>query len=86
MTRTIKSQTGNTHYFLTIDEQKLEATDCTCGDRHFRHHVCKHITGFDAQLLKTLAFIALKNLYDVHSAQQQAARREAYCVDFAIYG
>jgi len=85
MTRTIKSQTSSAYYFLTIDEQKLEATDCTCGDRHFRHHVCKHITGFDAQLLKTLAFVALKNRYDVRSEAQQAARREAYCQEFEIY-
>src|SRR6266567_9082260 len=34
MTRTIKSETTNKHYFLTIDETG-HAVDCSCPDRQY---------------------------------------------------
>ena len=35
---------------------------------------------------KAATFADMRQQYDVRSEAQQAARREAYCVDFAIYG
>jgi len=68
MTKTIKSETSNKRYFLTIDGD--QATDCTCGDRTFRHHTCKHMTHFNAEVTRAAAFLALK-------ARIAAAEREA---------
>ncbi len=75
MTKVISSQTGNKKYFLTIENGV--ATDCTCGDQHFRCHVkgnpahqCKHILDSNREITRAAAFLALK-------ARIAAAEREA---------
>ena len=68
MTKVISSQTSNKKYFLTIDGD--QATDCTCGDRVYRHHPCKHMRQFNAEVTRAAAFLALK-------ARIAAAEREA---------
>ncbi len=88
MTRTISSQTSNTKYFLTINDQG-QAIECSCGDRKWRPGRaggCKHMSTYNTEVLKAWTFAALMRRYDVRGLAAQAARREAYCVDFAIYG
>ena len=68
MTKVISSQTSNKKYFLTIENGV--ATDCTCGDRQYRHHECKHMRQFNAEVARAAAFLALK-------ARIAAAEREA---------
>ncbi len=68
MTKVISSQTSNKKYFLTIENGV--ATDCTCGDRQYRHHECKHMRQFNAEVTRAAAFLALK-------ARIAAAEREA---------
>ena len=68
MTKTIASQTSNAHYFLTIETD--HAVDCTCPDRQYRHHECKHMRQFNAEVARAAAFLALK-------ARIAAAEREA---------
>ncbi len=84
MTRTIKSETSNKHYFLTIDEDG-HATDCTCGDQHFRCHVkgnpahqCKHILHYNAAFALAIAFADLQALFDCRSQAVIEAKRAAY--------
>ncbi len=64
MTRTIKSETSNKHYFLTIDETG-HAVDCTCPDRQYRHHTCKHMTHFNRAFEQAITFMALLGQFDV---------------------
>jgi hypothetical protein len=86
MTKTIKSYTSSAHYFLTIDDETGLATDCACPDRTFRHHECKHMRDFNAQMTRTTTFQQLWHALDFRSEAQRSARREAYCVEFMIYG
>ena len=87
MTRTIASETSaNKRYFLTIDDHSAHAVDCSCSDRTYRHHTCKHMSQFNQELVKTETFRQLWHALDFRSEAQRAARREAYCIDFAIYG
>lgn len=76
MTKTIKSQTSNTHYFLTI-ECGL-ATDCTCPDRQYRRnwkHTCKHMNSFNAEVVRASAFLNMKELFDVRENGQEQSKR-----------
>jgi hypothetical protein len=86
MTKTIKSYTSDTRYFLTINDETGKCEDCQCPDRRFRHHECKHIVDFNAQLVKTEKFAELWSALDFRSEANKAARRERYCVEFLIYG
>ena len=66
--------------------------DCKCGDFIYRKaargECCKHMEALRLAYARArrAAFNELCYKYDVRSEAQQAARREAYCVDFAIYG
>ncbi len=84
MTKTIKSETNDKYYFLTIDEDG-HATDCTCGDQHFRCHVkgnpahqCKHMKHYNAAYEQAIAFAALVALFDCRSQAVIEAKRAAY--------
>ncbi len=77
MTKTIKSQTSNTHYFLTIDEQS-HAVDCTCGDYIHRHRTCKHMSAFNAEVTKAATFQALRNRFDSRLNGDEQSKR-CYC-------
>ena len=77
MTRTIKSETTNKHYFLTIDETG-HAVDCSCPDRQYRHHTCKHMKHFNAAYEQAIAFAALVALFDCRSQAVIEAKRAAY--------
>ena len=77
MTKTIKSETGNKHYFLTIDESG-HAVDCSCPDRQFRHHTCKHMTHFNQEVQKAIVFMALLGQFDCRSQAVIEAKRAAY--------
>jgi hypothetical protein len=74
MTRTIKSQTSNKYYFLTIDETG-HAVDCTCPDCQFRHRSCKHQRNFNQEVERAVAFTALKSRYDCRENGDLATRR-----------
>ncbi len=73
MTRTIRSTTSNTHYFLTIENGV--ATDCTCGDCQYRHHACKHQKAFNAEVERAAAFLALKSRIAQAERDARAAAR-----------
>ncbi len=77
MTRTIKSETSNKHYFLTIDETG-HAVDCSCPDRIFRHHTCKHMKHYNAAFEQAIAFAALVALFDCRSQAVIEAKRANY--------
>lgn len=89
MTKTIKSFTSDTQYFTTIDDETGKMTDCRCPDHATwcpnREGGCKHMKEFNEQMRKLEAFQQAWHALDFRSEAQQAARREAYCVDFAIY-
>jgi len=75
MTKTIASQSDtNKRYFLTIDEQS-HAVECTCPDRQYRHHECKHMRQFNAEVVRAATFLRLKASIE---AQQRDAERSAY--------
>lgn len=73
MTKVISSQTSNAKYFLTIENGV--ATDCTCPDRVYRHHECKHMRQFNAEVLRAATFLALKRRI---AQAEREARRAAY--------
>jgi hypothetical protein len=88
MTKTIKSYTSDTRYFLTIDDQSGGAVDCSCPDRMWRPGRaggCKHMAQFNQEMTRTETFRQLWHALDFRSEAQRAARREAYCIEFAIY-
>ncbi len=86
MTTTITSQTDtNKKYFLTIDEQG-HATECSCPDRQWRQHQCKHMRALDTEVLRAEKFTALMRQYDVRSQAVREQRRAAYIENFQIYG
>lgn len=78
---TIQSFTSEKEYETTLD-------DCECPDHLYRNRVCKHMEALRRayERARRAAFNELCYQYDVRSQTQRAARREAYCVDFAIYG
>jgi hypothetical protein len=72
MTRTIKSETSNAHYFLTIlDGQALA---CTCKSFQYRHS-CKHQRQFNAEVERAAAFLALKSKIAQAEREARAAAR-----------
>jgi hypothetical protein len=72
MTRTIKSETSNAHYFLTIlDGQALA---CTCKGFHYTGH-CKHQQAFNAEVERAQAFLALKSKIAQAERDARAAAR-----------
>ena len=84
MTRTIKSETNDKHYTLTIDETG-HAVDCTCGDQHFRCHVkgnpahqCKHIKHYNTAFDQAITFMALLTQFDMRSQALIEAKRAAW--------
>ena len=77
MTKTISSETSNKHYFLTIDETG-HATDCSCPDRFYRHHTCKHMRNFQEEVERAQVFLALKQDYDCRANGQEQTRRCYY--------
>lgn len=77
MTKTIKSQTSNKRYFLTIDEAG-HATDCSCSERNYRHHTCKHMRSFDAEVQRAATFHALRQRFDSRLNGDEQSRRCYY--------
>ncbi len=77
MTKTIKSETSNKHYFLTIDETG-HAVDCSCPDCQYRHHACKHMTHFNRAFEQAITFMALLGQFDVRSQALIEAKRAAW--------
>ncbi len=73
MTKTIASQTTNRHYFLTIDGS--QATECSCPDRQYRHHECKHMRQFNAEVARAAAFLSLKAKIAQAEREARAAAR-----------
>lgn len=78
MTKTIASQSSTKRYFLTISETIDLATDCSCGDRHFRHHTCKHMSNFNREVNRAATFNALVSRFDIRSQAVRDAKRTAY--------
>lgn len=75
MTKTIKSQTKiDGYYFITVDDQTASAVDCTCPDHYYRGRLCKHMTSFNREVRRALAFNHLMRQYDVRSQAQRDAR------------
>ncbi len=68
MTKTIASQTSDTHYFLTINVATGQAEACTCGDYIHRQAArggsCKHMKGFNQEVQRAATFQALRNRFD----------------------
>lgn len=83
MTKTLRSPDSGKMYFLTLDADGL-AEACTCQGYKYRG-ACKHQRMYDHEVIRATKFQALKNSLDVRSETQQAARRNAYCVEFSIY-
>lgn len=77
MTRTIRSETNDKHYFLTIDEAG-HATGCSCPDRYYRKHTCKHMAHFDEQMRKIAAFAFLFRRFDCRANGDEDSRRCYY--------
>ncbi len=86
MTKTLTSPDSGKRYFLTIDDDG-NAVQCTCKDRYYRstRPCCKHMSQFNEQLRKAETFLALFASLDIRSTAQQAARRNAYTIEFSIY-
>lgn len=82
MTTTIKSQTHDTRYFLTIDEQAGRAEACTCGDYQYRQAArggaCKHMKAFNAEADRAATFILLRQRFDSRLNGQEQAKRFYY--------
>ena len=78
MTKTIKSFTNNAHYFLTIDDESGQATECQCPDCQIRHRQCKHQREFNAEVERAVIFNRLREQYDVRSQSVRDARRALY--------
>ena len=76
MTKTIKSQTSDKHYFLTIENG--HAVDCTCGDRQYRHRTCKHMSTFNQEVQKASTFQALMVRFDSRLNGDEETRRCHY--------
>ena len=78
MTKVLTSPDTNKKYFLTIDNG--QAVQCSCPDRQYRSYKlsCKHMAGFNAEVAKASAFIALRSRYDVRLNGQEDSRRCYY--------
>jgi hypothetical protein len=76
MTKTIASATDSSkRYFLTIDEQTGHATDCQCPDRQYRHHECKHMRNFNAEVQRAAMFMLLRQRFDSRLNGDEETRR-----------
>ncbi len=73
MTRTIKSETSDKHYFLTIE--RGQATDCSCPSRQWRKGACKHMNHFSAEVARAAAFLTLKSKIAQAERDARAAAR-----------
>jgi hypothetical protein len=76
---TIASFTDSTKsYDVTV--RHGQAVDCTCGDRHFRRHECKHMSNaqvqINAEIAKAERFLALKRQIET---QEREARENRAC-------
>ena len=81
MTRTISSETSNTKYFLTINDQTGKAVDCSCGDQQWRCHAkgdathqCKHIRLANWEIERAEAFRQAWHALDFRSEAQRDRR------------
>ena len=75
MTKTIASATDSRkRYFLTINEQG-QATDCSCPDRQYRHHECKHMRNFNQEVRKAETFLSLKASIEAKERELSETRR-----------
>lgn len=74
-------------YTNCLDSYEVTLDTCTCKGFHYYGH-CKHVETLKRayQRAKAQTFEEMRRQYDVRSEAQREARREAYCVDFAIYG
>lgn len=86
MTRTIKSFTDSAHYFLTIDDESGQATECKCPDCQIRHRQCKHMREFNREVERAVIFNRLWQQFDVRSQSVRDARRAFYCEMFDPHG
>ncbi len=85
MTKTITSQTDpRTRYFLTIDDQTASAVDCSCPDHQYRGRLCKHMTSFNREVRRALAFNRLARKFDCRLNGQEYAQYLNYCVQLGI--
>ncbi len=74
MTKTIASATDtNKKYSLTIDGD--HATDCSCPDRQHRHHECKHMRNFNAEVQRAATWMLLRERYDSRLNGQEQSRK-----------
>ena len=79
MTKTIASQSdSHKRYFLTIDDGSAQAVDCSCPDRQYRGHQCKHMIQFNVEVRKAERFAAVFAQFDVRANGQEATRRCYY--------
>jgi uncharacterized Zn finger protein len=49
VTKTITSPESGKRYQLTINDEDGHATGCSCPDRNFRRHTCKHMRAHEAE-------------------------------------
>jgi hypothetical protein len=82
MTRTIKSETSDTHYFLTIENG--QATDCSCPSRQWRKGACKHMNHFQAEVARAAAFLSLKSRIAQAEREARTAHRLAFEISMGI--
>jgi hypothetical protein len=73
MTKVISSQTSSAKYFLTIENGV--AVDCSCPDRKFRRHECKHMRSLDSEVARASAFLSLKSKIAQAERDARAAAR-----------
>ena len=79
MTKTIASATDSRkRYFLTIEHGL--AVHCSCPDRQHRSwkSSCKHISSFNAEVVRAATFQFLKSRFDVRENGDEATRRCYY--------
>ena len=79
MTKTIASQSdSHKKYFLTIDDRSAQAVDCSCPDRQYRGHTCKHMAQFGQELAKAETFNSLFQRYDCRANGAEQSHRCYY--------
>lgn len=79
MTKTIASQTSDTRYFLTIDDDG-HAVQCSCPDRQHRSYKpsCKHMDAFNAEVQRAATFQLLRQRFDSRLNGDEQTRRCYY--------
>lgn len=83
MTKTIASATDtNKRYFLTIDGD--HATDCSCPDRAHRHHECKHMRNFNAEVQRAATWMLLRERFDSRLNGDIETRRCNYEISMGL--